>query len=150
MFIEQGGTVVCLVHWRGTHGGNVCARSTVRVKVANPATLLAVIWYTPLSSRVTLAIVRLVVVTFAITSVTSEPFNVIFSVVGRGLASMKSMSCPPTVGVAVAVEGGNWWGSVEQRDTVHPRWHCTCITCMTVSRCEVCLRHHTVAEGLAC
>ena len=25
MFTEQGGTVVCVVHWRGIHGGNVCA-----------------------------------------------------------------------------------------------------------------------------
>ena len=25
MFTEQGGTVMCVVHWRGIHGGNVCA-----------------------------------------------------------------------------------------------------------------------------
>ena len=83
--------------------------STVRVKVADPATLLAVIWYSPLSARVTSAIVRLVVVTVTLVSMTSEPFNVMLSMVGGGLASMekKSVSCPPSVGVAVAVEGEN-------------------------------------------
>ena len=28
VFTEQGGTVMCVVHWRGIHGGNVCALST--------------------------------------------------------------------------------------------------------------------------
>ena len=83
--------------------------STVRVKVADPATLLAVILYSPLSSGVTSAIVRLVVVTVTLVSVTSEPFNVMLPMVGGGLASMEkeSVSCSPSVGVAVAVEGEN-------------------------------------------
>ena len=83
--------------------------STVKVKVADPATLLAVIWYSPLSARVTSAIVRLVVVTVTLVSVTSELFNITLSMVGGGLASMEkeSVSCPPSVGVAVAVEGEN-------------------------------------------
>ena len=83
--------------------------STVRVKVADPATLLAVIWYSPLSLRLMSAIVRLVVVTVTLVSVTSEPFNVTLSTVGGGLASMEkeSVSCSPSVGVAVAVEGEN-------------------------------------------
>ena len=50
--------------------------STVRVKVADPATLLAVIWYSPLSLRVTSAIVRLVVETVTLTSVMSVPLLV--------------------------------------------------------------------------
>ncbi len=85
--------------------------STVRVKVADPATLLAVIWYPPLSLRVTSAIVRLVVVTVTLASVTGEPLlvSVMLSLEGDGLASMEkeSVSCPPSVGVAVAVEGEN-------------------------------------------
>ena len=83
--------------------------STVRVKVADPATLLAVIWYSPLSLRVTSAIVRPVVMTVTRVSVTSEPFNVTLSTVGRGVASMEkeSVSCSFSVGVAVAVEGEN-------------------------------------------
>ncbi len=59
--------------------------STVRVKVADPATLLAVIWYSPLSSRVTSAIVRLVVVTVTLTSVTSVP-PLVKLMFGGGLA----------------------------------------------------------------
>ena len=94
--------------------------STVRVKVADPATLLAVIWYSPLSPRVTSAIVRLVVLTVTLGSVTSVPLlvGVMLSLEGGGLASMekKSVSCPPSVGVAVAVEGENSGGSAEQRD----------------------------------
>ena len=50
--------------------------STVRVKVPDPATLLAVIWYSPLSSRVTLAIVKLVAVTVNLVSVTGALFLV--------------------------------------------------------------------------
>ena len=50
--------------------------STVRVKVAEPATLLAVIWYSPLSLRVMSAIVRLVVVTVTLASVTGVPLLV--------------------------------------------------------------------------
>ena len=50
--------------------------STVRVKVAGPATLLAVIWYSPLSLQMTSAIVRLVVVTVTLASVTAEPLLV--------------------------------------------------------------------------
>ena len=85
--------------------------STVRVKVADPTTLLAVIWYSPLSLRVTLAIVRFVVVTVTLASVTSVPLlvSVMLSVEGGGLASIEkeSVSCPPSFGVAVAVEGEN-------------------------------------------
>ena len=85
--------------------------STVRVKLADPATLLAVIWYSPLSLRVTSAIVRLVVVTVTLASVTGEPLlvSVMLSLEGGGLASMEkeSVSCSPSVGVAVAVEGEN-------------------------------------------
>ena len=83
--------------------------STVRVKVADPTTLLAVIWYSPLSLRVTSAIVRLVVVTVTLASVTGVPLllSVMLSMVGGGLASSEkeSVSCSPSVGVAVAVEG---------------------------------------------
>ena len=85
--------------------------STVRVKVADPATLLAVIRYSPLSLRVTSAIVRLVVVTVTLVSVTGVPLlvSVMLSLVVGGLASMEkeSVSCPPSVGVAVVVEGEN-------------------------------------------
>ena len=83
--------------------------STVRVKVPGPTTLLAVIWYTPLSSRVTSAIVKLVAVTVNLVSVTSVPLNVMLSMVGVGLASMEreSMNWSPSVGVAVAVVGEN-------------------------------------------
>ena len=85
--------------------------STVRVKVSDPATLLAVIWYSPLSSRVTSATVKLVVVTVNLVSVTGEPLlvSVMVSLVGGGLASMEKekTNCPPSVGVAVAVEGEN-------------------------------------------
>ena len=85
--------------------------STVRVKVSDPTTLLAVIWYSPLSLRVTLAIVKLVVVTVNLVSVTGAPLlvSVMLSLVGGGLASMEKevVSCPPSVGVAVPVEGEN-------------------------------------------
>ena len=59
--------------------------STVRVKVADPATLLAVIRYSPLSLRVMSAIVRLVVVTVTLVSVTDVPFLVKL-MFGGGLA----------------------------------------------------------------
>ena len=85
--------------------------STVKVKVADPATLLAVILYSPLSLRVMLAIVRLVVVTVTLASVTGVPLlvSVMLSLEGGGLASMEkeSVSCLSSVGVAVAVEGEN-------------------------------------------
>ena len=85
--------------------------STVRVKVADPATLLAVIWYSPLSLRVTSAIVRLVVVTVTLASLTGVPIlvSVMLSLEEGGLASMekKSVSCTASVGVAMAVEGEN-------------------------------------------
>ena len=85
--------------------------STVRVKVAEPATLLAVIWYSPLSPRVTPAIVKVVVVTVTLVSVmgVSLLVSVMLSLEGGGLASMEkeSVSCPPSVGVSVAVEGEN-------------------------------------------
>ena len=83
--------------------------STVRVKVADPATLLAVIWYSPLSLRVTSAIVRLVVLTVTLASVMGVPLLVSVMLLGGGLTSMEkeSVSCPPSVGVAVAVEGEN-------------------------------------------
>ena len=81
--------------------------STVRVKVADPATLLVVIWYSPLSLRVMPAIVRFVVVTVTLVSVTGVPLmvSIILSLEGGGLASMEkeSVSCLPSVGVAVAV-----------------------------------------------
>ena len=85
--------------------------STVRVKVAEPTTLLAAIWYSPLSSRVTLAIVSLVVVTVTLASVMGVPLlvSVMLSLEGGGLASMEKeiVSCPPSVGVVVGVEGEN-------------------------------------------
>ena len=83
--------------------------STVRVKVADPATLLAVIWYSPLSSRVMSAIVKLVVVTVTLASVMGVPLLVSVMLLGGGLASMRKecVSCPPSVGVAVANEGEN-------------------------------------------
>ena len=59
--------------------------STVRVKVAEPATLLAVIWYSPLSPRVTPAIVKVVVATVALVSVTDVPLLVKL-IFGGGLA----------------------------------------------------------------
>ena len=62
--------------------------STVRVKVPDPATLLAVTWYSPLSSRVTLANVKLVVVTVTLGSVMGAPLlvSVMLSLVRGGLA----------------------------------------------------------------
>ena len=64
--------------------------STVRVKVSDPATLLAVTWYSPLSSRVMLAIFKLVVVTVTLGSLTGALFlvSVRLSLVRGGLASM--------------------------------------------------------------
>ena len=76
---------------------------TVRVKVPDPATLLAVIWYTPLSSRVMSAIVKLVAVTVNLVSVMGTPFlvNVMLPFVAGGLASMEkeTVSCSLSVGV---------------------------------------------------
>ena len=96
--------------------------STIRVKVADPATLLAVILYSPLSLRVRSAIVRLVVVTVTLGSVTGVPLlvSVMLSLEGSGLALMvkESVSCPPSVCVAVAVEGENSGGSVENSETI--------------------------------
>ena len=85
--------------------------STVRVKVSDPATLVVVIWYTPLSLRVMLAIVKLVVVTVTLGSVTGAPLlvSVMLSLLGGGLVSIEknSVNCSPSVGVAVALEGKN-------------------------------------------
>ena len=85
--------------------------STVRVKVPDPATLLAVTWYSPLSSRVTLAIVKLVAVTVNLVSVMGAPFlvSVMLSTVAGGLplSGREKVSCSPSVGVAVAVAGEN-------------------------------------------
>ena len=83
--------------------------STVRVKVPDPATLLAVICYTPLSLQVTSAIVKLAAVTVNLVSLTIVPSNVMLSMVGGGLASMEneSMNWSPSVGVTVAVVGEN-------------------------------------------
>ena len=85
--------------------------STVRMKVADPATLLAVIWYSPLSPRVTSAIVKVVVVTVTLVSVmgVSLLVSVMLPLEGGGLASMEkeSVSCSPSVGVSMAVEGEN-------------------------------------------
>ena len=67
--------------------------------------------YSPLSLRVTPAIVRLVVVTVTLASVTGVPLmvSVMLSLEGGGFALMEkeSVSCPPSVGVAVAVDGEN-------------------------------------------
>ena len=83
--------------------------STVRVKVSDPTTLLTVIWYSPLSSRVTSAVVKVVVVTVTLVSVTSAPFNVTLSIVRRKLPSSErgNVNWSPSVDVAVAVEGEN-------------------------------------------
>ena len=85
--------------------------STVRVKVADPTTLFTVIWYSPLSLRVMSTIVRLVVVTVTLASLTGVPLlaSVMLSLEGGGFASMEkeSVSCSPSVGIAVAVEGEN-------------------------------------------
>ena len=102
--------------------------STVRVKVSDPATLLAVIWYTPLSSRVMPAIVKLVAVTVNLVSVTVTPFLVsaMSLLVGNGLASSereKVNSCP-SVGVAVAAFGENRGGSTAEW-LPHINLHCT-------------------------
>ena len=65
-----------------------------RVKLLGPATLLAIIWYTPLSSRVISAIVKLVALTMNLVSVTVTPFlvNVMLSFVVGGLASKEKKS----------------------------------------------------------
>ena len=83
--------------------------STVRVKVPDPATLPAVTWYSPLSSRVTLAIVKLVVVTVNLVSVTDVPLNTMLPTVAGGLAlsGRGKVNCSPSIGVAVAVAGEN-------------------------------------------
>ena len=83
--------------------------STVRVKVSDPATLLAVIWYTPLSSRVMSAIVKLVVFTVNLVSVMSTPFLVsaMLSTVGLASIGREKMNSCPSVGVVVAVVGEN-------------------------------------------
>ena len=82
--------------------------STVRVKVAEPRPLLAVIWYSPLSPRVTSAIVRLVVVTVTLGSVTSA-LSLVKVTLGEGspLSWKEKENCSPSVGVAVAVVGLN-------------------------------------------
>ena len=94
--------------------------STVRVKVSDPATLLAVIWYSPLSLRVTLAIVKLVAVTVNLVSVMGALFLVsaMLSLTTDGLASMgkENMKLSPSVGVAVAVAGENRGGSACRAD----------------------------------
>ena len=105
--------------------------STVRVKVSDPATLLAVIWYTPLSLRVMSAIVKLVAVTVNLVSVTSTPFlvSVISLLAGGGLASSgreKVNGCS-SVGVAVAAVGENRGGSTEEWRP-HINWHCTSVS----------------------
>ena len=80
--------------------------STVRVKVSDPTTLLAVIWYTPLSSRVTSAIVKLVAVTVNLMSVTSTLFLVKVMFGGGFVLRLKwKVNCSPSVGVAVSMVG---------------------------------------------
>ena len=85
--------------------------STVRVKVSDPTTLLAVIWYSPLSSRVMSAIVKLVVVTVNLVSVTGAPLlvSVMLSLVGGGLAltGRENVNRSSSLGVAVSVDGEN-------------------------------------------
>ena len=67
--------------------------STVRAKVSDPATLLAVTWYSPLSSRVTLAIVKLVVVTVNIVSLMGALFlvSVMLSLVYKKWVGIKGV-----------------------------------------------------------
>ena len=71
--------------------------STVRVKLSDPATLLAVVWYTPLSSRVMSAIVKLVAVTV--------PFldNVMLSTLELASSGREKVNSCPSAGVVVAV-----------------------------------------------
>ena len=93
--------------------------STVRVKVPDPATLLAVTWYFPLSSRVTLAMVKLVAVTVNLVSVTGALFLVsVMLSLGGGLAlsGREKVKWSPSVGVAVAVVGENRGGSACRAD----------------------------------
>ena len=89
--------------------------STVRVKVSDPATLLAVIWYSPLSLRVTSVIVTLAVVTVNLVSLTGTPLLVKL-MFGGGLAlSIKRiLNCSPSVGVAVIMVGVNRGGAGER------------------------------------
>ena len=95
--------------------------STVRVKVSDPATLLAVIWYTPLSLRVTSAIVTLVTVTVIFGSLMGVPFlvNVILSTLELASSGREKVNSCPFVGVVVAVVHENhgvlWWSSGGQR-----------------------------------
>ena len=78
--------------------------STVRVKVAEPRPLLAVIWYSPLSLRVTSAIVRLVVVTVTLGSVMSTLFLVKVTLgEGSPLSWKENENRSPSVGVAVSL-----------------------------------------------
>ena len=101
--------------------------STVRVKVADPKTLLAVIWYSPLSLRLMSAIVKLVMVTVTFASVTSLPFNVMLRMLGKGLASSerRNVNCSLSVGVEVAMGEENSGGSAEQRDMVQSHFYLT-------------------------
>ena len=116
---------MCVVHWRGIHGGNVCAL-TVHVhsqsEGGKPCNIACCNLVLPLSSQVMLAIVRLVVVTVTLASVMGTPLlvSVISSLVGGGLVSMKkeSVSCPPSVGAAMAVDGENSGGSTENSETI--------------------------------
>ena len=80
--------------------------STVRVKVSDPTTLLAVIWYSPLSSRVTSAIVKLVVVTVNLASVAGAPLlvSVMFGG-GLALSEKEKVNRSPPFSVAVALVG---------------------------------------------
>ena len=80
--------------------------STVTVKVADPTTLLAVIWYSPLSLQVmsAIAIVRLVVVTVTLTSVTGVPLLVKLMCGGvLALSWKEKINCLPSVGVLLLV-----------------------------------------------
>ena len=80
--------------------------STVRVKVADPTTLLAVIWYSPLSPRVTPAIVKVVVATVALVSVTDVPLLVkLMRGGGLALSWKGKVNCLPSGGVAMAMAG---------------------------------------------
>ena len=94
--------------------------STVRLKVSDPTTLLAVIWYSPLSSRVMLAIVKLVAVTVNFVSVMGALLLVsVMLSMGGGLApsGREKVKWSPSVGVAVAVAGENLGTTAEQRST---------------------------------
>ena len=105
---------MCVVHWRGIHVDNVCAL-TVHVhsqsEGGRPCNIACCKLVLPTVITDDAAIVRLVVVTVTLASVTGVPLlvKVILSLDGGGLASVEkeSVSCPPSVGVAVAVEGEN-------------------------------------------